>query len=490
MTSSSNSASPANAIEALRQSAVLCVGDVMLDRFIYGKVERISPEAPIPIMHIERESAMPGGAGNVVRNIAGLGSTPHFVTIVGDDDAGSVLESLITETSGAVTRMIRDPGRKTSIKTRYIASSQQLLRADDESLLPPSPSLRNEILVAVGGELDHCAVVILSDYGKGVLKDGLASEIIAEAQKRGRSVIVDPHGLDYEIYRGAYLVTPNLKELSEATKMPVDGDDQVVAACQAVIDNHGIGAVLATRSGDGMTLVEASGAVHHLAAEAQEVFDVSGAGDTVAAAVSAALAANIGLKEAAELANIAAGIVVGKVGTAVAYAEDVVATLRHRDLATGESKILSLQSAVDQCIIWRNQNKTIGFTNGCFDLLHPGHISVLAQSKKACDRLVVGLNSDASTKRLKGDSRPVQSEMSRAAVLASLSSVDLVVIFEEDTPAAVIEALQPAVFVKGADYRIEDIPEAKIVQAYGGKVLLADLEEGHSTTATIARLVK
>lgn len=487
MTSKPN---PINAVEALKQSAVLCVGDVMLDRFIYGKVERISPEAPIPVMHIEQETAMPGGAGNVVRNIAGLGSTPHFVTIIGDDDTGSTLEALITETSNAKTRMIRDPGRKTSIKTRYIASSQQLLRADDESLSPPTKALRGEILTAVTDELNACGVVILSDYGKGVLKDGLASEIIAEAQKQGRPVIVDPHGLDYEIYRGAQLVTPNLKELSEATKMPVEGDDQVVAACKAVIDAHGIGAVLATRSGEGMTLVEASGVIHHLAAEAQEVFDVSGAGDTVAAAVASAMAANISLKEAAELANVAAGIVVGKVGTAVAYADDIVATLRHRDLATGETKILSLQSALDQCTIWRNQNKVIGFTNGCFDLLHPGHVSVLAQAKNVCDRLVVGLNSDASTKRLKGETRPVQTEMSRAAVLASLSSVDLVVIFEEDTPATIIEALEPAIFVKGADYKIEDIPEAKIVHGYGGEVVLANLEEGHSTTATIARLAK
>lgn len=494
--SQDNSPSPAanqhlaTRIDELRRGTVLCIGDIMLDRFIYGHVERISAEAPIPVISIGRESAMLGSAGNVLRNIVGLRGKAHFVAVIGDDDAGQTLEDMISEIEGIESTLIRDPSRQTSIKTRYIAGTQQLLRVDDESREPLAADLRTRVLEAVDTYLPESDVVVLSDYGKGVLKDGLASEIIERAMKLNRPVVVDPQGLDYEIYRGASVVTPNLKELSEATRMPTGTDEQIISAARAVITDHGIQAVLATRSADGLSLISRDNSVQHLAAEAQEVYDVSGAGDTVVAALSASLAAGIPIDHAIELANTAAGIVVGKVGTAVAYADDVIATLRRRDLATGGAKIMTLQPAVDQVQIWRNQGDRIGFTNGCFDLLHPGHVSVLAQAKRNCDHLIVGLNSDGSTNRLKGPERPVQHEAARAAVLASLETVDLVIIFEDDTPAKLINAIKPEIFVKGADYRVEDIPEAKIVESYGGTTLLADLEEGHSTTATIARLVK
>jgi D-beta-D-heptose 7-phosphate kinase/D-beta-D-heptose 1-phosphate adenosyltransferase len=285
------------------------------------------------------------------------------------------------------------------------------------------------------------------------------------------------------------VITPNCKELSDATALPAGSDDEIIAAARKLISEHDIKSVLATRSGDGMSLIDETAATN-FAAEAREVFDVSGAGDTVAATIAASLAAGVGLNEAVQLANTAAGIVVAKVGTAVAYASDIIEALYRQEFSSGEAKILSVNSALDRTEVWRSKGLKVGFTNGCFDLLHPGHISTISKAKAACDRLIIGLNSDSSVKRLKGEDRPIQSEAARAQVLASLEHVDAVVIFSEDTPANVLNLLKPEVFIKGADYAIEEIPEAEIVQAYGGEIVLAKLEEGHSTTATIAKMGK
>ena len=272
--------------------------------------------------------------------------------------------------------------------------------------------------------------------------------------------------------------------------MPTATDTEAAAAARHVVEGCGLDGILVTRGADGMTLLSAGGdGEFHLPSDAREVFDVSGAGDTVVAALAAALAAGVGLEDAARLANIAAGIVVGKIGTAVAYASDVLDAVRREDLlGPGEGKVLSLEAACDQIEGWRRQGERIGFTNGCFDLIHPGHVALLAKSRAACDRLVVGLNSDASTRRLKGETRPVQSEAARAAVLASLASVDLVIVFGEDTPMTLIEAIRPEILAKGADYTIDQVVGAEAVQSYGGEVVLVDLEAGHSTTATIARM--
>jgi D-beta-D-heptose 7-phosphate kinase/D-beta-D-heptose 1-phosphate adenosyltransferase len=331
--------------------------------------------------------------------------------------------------------------------------------------------------------------VVLSDYGKGVLTGTLIGRVIAAARGAGKPVIVDPKGPDYRVYRGATVLTPNRRELAEASRMADRTDDEIVAAARHIVARCEVDAVLVTRGGDGMTLVEGDNA-HHLAAEAREVFDVSGAGDTVVAVVAAALAAGLASPDAAGLANVAAGIVVAKSGTAVAGADEIVDALRAGELMSGERKSVSPAAALDRVATWRARGLTIGFTNGCFDLIHPGHVSLLAQARAACDRLVVGLNSDASARRLKGDGRPVQGEAARAAVLGSFASVDLVVIFDDDTPIALIEALRPDVLVKGADYSLDQVVGGDLVQGHGGRVLLADLEPGHSTTATIARMGK
>ena len=475
-------------VEALTDARVFCLGDVMLDTFVYGQVERISPEAPIPVLRVTDETRMLGGAGNVVRNLAALGAKTRFLSVVGDDAAGEEVRALIAKEPGVSGDLRTDSGRRTTIKTRFIAGTQQMLRADRESAQATDAALQEKLAVAAEDALRSHNVAVLSDYGKGTLADATLARVIAAANKAGAVVIVDPKGTDYRRYRGAGILTPNLKELAAATGLPVAGDEAVVAAARGLVEGLDLTAVLVTRSRDGMTLVPAEGPVVHLPAEAREVFDVSGAGDTVVATLAACLSAGASLDRAAALANLAAGIVVAKVGTAVAYAGDLVAQLHHQDLSEAEAKVLSLEQALDRTAGWRRRGLKIGFTNGCFDLLHPGHISLLRQAKGQCDRLVVGLNSDASVKRLKGPERPIQGEAARAAVLASLAGVDAVVLFTEDTPLKVIEALTPDVLVKGADYRIDQVVGREAVEAAGGRVHLASLEPGHSTTATIARL--
>lgn len=478
----------ADAVPALAKARVVCAGDLMLDRYVYGEVRRISPEAPIPVLAIDHETAMLGGAGNVVRNLAALGVGVSVAGVIGDDEAGRTVTDLLASEPGVRPLLGTDPARRTAIKTRFCAGPQQLLRADRETIAPLAPALQDRLVGAVESALAQASVLVLSDYGKGLLEAGVAKRLIAAARQAGRMVIVDPKGTDFSRYAGATLLTPNRRELAEATRMPVGDDAQVVAAARALIATHGVQAVLVTRSQDGMTLVEATGEPRHLKAEARAVFDVSGAGDTVVAVLAGALAAGLALDDAARLANAAAGIVVGKVGTAVVHPDELVSALHHQDVWEAEAKLVSREQAVERIAAWRRQGLKIGFTNGCFDLLHPGHVSLLAQARAACDRLVVGLNSDASVSRLKGPSRPVQTEAARATVMASLRSVDLVVIFGEDTPLALIEALRPDVLVKGADYTVETVVGADRVQSWGGRVLLAELAQGHSTSATIARI--
>jgi D-beta-D-heptose 7-phosphate kinase/D-beta-D-heptose 1-phosphate adenosyltransferase len=476
-------------IEALAGTPVLCVGDVMLDRFVYGSVERISPEAPIPVLRIERHSTMLGGAGNVAGNLEALGCAPRFVSVVGDDEPGAaILRHLMAGRLADGCHMVTEAGRKTTEKTRFFAAHQQLLRTDSETVAPITAASRENLIVAARTLMPEVRAVILSDYGKGVLTNDVIAALIEAAHAAGRPVIVDPKGSDYRRYRGADVITPNRRELAQATGMAVENDAEITVAARWIIGQCGIATVVATRSEQGMSVVMADGRAEHLPAEAREVFDVSGAGDTVIATLGGALAAGAKVQDAARLANLAAGVVVGKVGTAVVRPSELMAALHQQEWRLGEAKVVPPEVAVERIERWRRQGRRIGFTNGCFDLLHPGHLSLLTQAKAACDRLIIGLNSDESVRRLKGETRPIQSEAARAAVLASLASVDLVVIFGDDTPEALIHTLRPDILVKGADYRIDQVVGAAFVTGYGGKVVLADLEAGHSTTATIGRM--
>jgi len=475
------------ALERVRGARVVVVGDVMLDRFVHGTVERISPEAPIPVMHVEREDQMLGGAGNVVRNLAGLGARPAFISVIGDDAAGQELQKLVSDATGDLGHLLLDRNRVNTIKERHVALHQQLLRVDRGTTQPLPSALAYTLVSTVESHLEEARVLVLSDYGKGVLGPATIQALIAAARSRDVKVIVDPKGRDFGRYRGASVVTPNRRELAEASGLPCGTDEEVVAAARLVSKACGIQAVMATRSEQGMTLYDDGGA-RHLAARAREVFDVSGAGDTVVAALAAGLAGGLSLYDAAHLSNIAAGIVVGKVGTAVTTPDEIMQTVHAQEFMAAGSKLMGLNEARAKVHRWRQAGLKIGFTNGCFDLLHPGHVSLVAQAAARCHRLIVGLNSDESVSRLKGPRRPVQSAMSRATVLSSLASVDGVVIFEEDTPERLIRALKPDVLVKGADYDVSQVVGADFVQSYGGEVFLAELAPGHSTSNTIAKL--
>lgn len=472
-------------IRALRRASVLVVGDAMLDRYVYGAVRRISPEAPVPVLAVEREVAMPGGAGNVVRNLTALGAATAFVSVVGDDQAGSDLTGLIGGQPGVEPWLLVQGGRHTTTKTRFIANGQHMLRADQEVVQGIHPRLADRMVKIAADAIGVTTVMVLSDYGKGVLQGDTARRLIEAAHGAGRRVVVDPKGRDYGRYAGADLITPNRAELAEATGLPVGSEEEILAAMRALKAAHGFGAVLVTRSEDGMTLLEGE-RIHHFPAEAAEVHDVSGAGDTVVAGLAAALAAGQTLPVSARIANIAAGIVVGKIGTAVVREEELTEALTPERGAL--RKVVSRAAAAEQVERWRRRGWRIGFTNGCFDLLHPGHVHLLEQARSWCDRLVVGLNSDASVKRLKGAARPIQGEAARAAVLASLATVDCVTLFEDDTPVELIRLLKPDVLVKGADYTVEQVVGGDIVQDYGGEVRLAQLLPGNSTTATVARI--
>ncbi|MGB0681093.1 MAG: D-glycero-beta-D-manno-heptose-7-phosphate kinase [Magnetovibrionaceae bacterium] len=478
----------AEAIQRFQDAGVLVVGDVMLDRFVSGEVERISPEAPIPVLKVTRDDVMLGGAGNVARNLASLGARVEFVSVVGDDQAGRDIEDLFADL-GIAPALITDPDRQTGIKSRFVSAGQQILRADRETIEPISDQIAEAIFAAVEERLDHFDVLVLSDYGKGVLSDKLLRDLAGLATRSGKQRIVDPKGSDYARYSGPDVITPNRKELSEVSIEPLGGLDAVERAARKVCAENGIDNVIATLGPQGMLVVPGEGEVTALEARAQEVFDVSGAGDTVVATLAAALAAKVPLSEAAGLANVAAGLVVAKVGTAAVTSQELDAALAQEQTPGQHSGLLSRDDARSKVAAWHGRGLTVGFTNGCFDLLHPGHVSLLDQARAACDRLVVGLNSDASVRRLgKGDNRPVNAEIDRAAVLAALASVDAVVIFDEDTPYELIKALKPNVLVKGADYTIETVVGADLVTGWGGRVVLADLVPGQSTTAMVARM--
>lgn len=478
-------------VDRLNEARVLCVGDVMLDRFVRGTVDRVSPEAPIPVLRVDPEHSdtMLGGVGNVAHNVTSLGARAVLISAVGQDAVGSELMAAARAVPGLTLEIIPVPGRTTTLKERYAARGQQLLRVDRETTAEIGEAAATAVLAAVERHLGQCGAVVVSDYGKGVLTERVLRCILDHAESAGCPVIIDPYGLDYGRYRGAAVISPNRAELQLASGLPCQREAEIIAAARSVMRRWALPCLLVTRSEDGMSLITTDQATH-FSAQAREVYDVSGAGDTVVAtfAVARALAAAPPL--AAALANTAAGIVVQKLGTAVVYPEDILATLHETHLRLSDAKVKPLAAAARIVDGWRRAGQRIGFTNGTFDLLHPGHLSSIRQARSACDRLVLGLNSDSSVRRYKGPTRPIQGETARALVLASIEQVDLVVIFDDDTPMAVIQALRPDVLVKGADYRLDQVVGAEFVASYGGKVILADLVDGQSTTRTIARMVK
>lgn len=480
-------------LDRLREGVVVCVGDAMLDCYVEGTVERISAEAPIPILSIKRERYALGGAANVARNLSALGAECRLVCAVGSDPAAKTFLAQLAELPNIDADSIALSDRPTTLKTRFVSGQYQIMRADQEIVGPLTDADAEALMDRALHALDGANALVISDYGKGVFFGDTARLLIAKAKDLGIPVIVDPKTRFLDRYKGADFIKPNRDELSYASDLPARTEEEIVTACRAVTANHEIGAVLASRSEDGLTLfrratTSSPESVSHLPARARQVADVAGAGDTIIAAFAAGLAVGLDARDAAALANRAAGIVVAKSGTAVAYPNEILNDSHEERFEAAEAKVLTVAEAQDRVADWHRAGKSVGFTNGCFDLLHPGHVSLIAQAKAACDRLIVGLNSDASIKRLKGSDRPVQDETARSNVLAALAHVDMVVVFGEDTPLSLIKALKPDVLIKGADYTKETVVGASEVESWGGRVVLAALVEGQSTSGTIARM--
>ncbi len=478
----------ADVVRHFHQARVLVIGDVILDRYVVGGVHRLSPEAPIPVLRPNAQRATLGGSANVAMNVTTLGGQATLVGVIGHDDAGAIVRSLIAGAPGLRSALVTVPDRPTTSKTRFMTGSHQLLRLDEETTTPLPDTIAAAVLDEVARALDDIQVVVLSDYAKGVLCDLVLRGVIDMATRAGRIVIADPKRPDFTAYRGATILTPNEHEVRLATRIEADHDAEADRAGREALDQTQGDAVLVTRSAKGLTLVRQSQDAMHLPTRAREVADVSGAGDALVAALAVALAAGASLPAAAMLANANAGISVGKQGTATVSNQELLDSLHLEELVAHDRKIANLEEAAAQVSAWRAKGYRVGFANGCFDLIHPGHVRLLSEARAACDRLIVALNTDASVKRLKGPTRPLQSEAARATVMASMAPVDLVILFDEDTPLDAIRALRPDVLVKGSDYTIDQVVGGDMVQGWGGKVVLVTLEEGHSTTGTIRRM--
>ncbi len=477
-------------LQRVAGARVVAVGDLMVDRFVYGEVVRISAEAPIPVMARTRESVMLGAAGNVARNVAALGGEVALVGVIGKDGGGKQAKDLIAAEPRIEGYLITDPERPTTIKTRFVSSGQQLLRVDEETTRPVGGDVERQLVRTVADAARGAGAILLSDYGKGVVTGPVIEAARAAAEREGAALIVDSKARSFVRYGPADIIKPNAAELAYAVDLPIETDAEIEAALERALALCECRAVLVTRSAKGMSLAVRGEPVRHFRRPPPEVFDTSGAGDTALAALGVSLSARAPLEEAIDFALLAAGVVVQKAGTATASPDEMVEAEIIDRVAPAEAKIATPDRMGREAARWRERGLKVGFTNGCFDILHRGHIAYLAQAREWCDRLVVGLNTDRSVRALKGEGRPVNDLESRALVLAGLRSVDLVVPFDEETPLALIEAARPDVLIKGADYSLDGVVGRQLVEGWGGQVRLADLVEGHSTSATIEKLAK
>lgn len=467
----------------------LVVGDLMLDEYLWGRTERISPEAPVQVVDVLREDLRLGGAGNVINNLVSLGCQVEVASVLGDDPDGRSLQQMLAARGIGTQGIVLVPGRTTSRKTRILASNQQMLRIDRESRDFIGSEAEARIAGKIRDAVAGCQVILVSDYLKGLLTEGLLQAIFAAGKAAGVPVVVDPKGSDYSKYRGATLLTPNRKEAQTASGVTIRDEASLCLAGRTLRDTLSLEALVLTRSEEGMSIFLADGQEVHLPTQAREVFDVSGAGDTVLSLLGAGLAAGLPIAKAAHVANIAAGIVVGKVGTSTVAPDEILAAsgrLHHdSDLKIKDRDLL--QRILDQ---ERAQGKKIVFTNGCFDLLHVGHVKYLQKARNLGDLLVLGLNSDDSIRRLKGPKRPLIGEEERAHLMAALNCIDFVVVFDEDTPLELIRSLRPHILVKGGDYTPEGVVGKDLVESYGGRVELIQFVDGKSTTNVIDTILQ
>lgn len=472
-----------------RPPTVLVVGDIMCDVYLWGSIERISPEAPVPIFASQERQHVLGGAANVAANLQALGCQVRLLGVVGVDTAGQRVRELLRQRGIDDTWLLDDPQRPTTEKTRLMAHQQQVLRLDQESRASLSPELATRMVEAGTALLPEVDGLVCSDYAKGVCVAPVLGPLFAAARAAGRPIIVDPKVRDFSLYGGATVLTPNLSEVERASGTAVDQPAALTQAVQTLLQRSQATAMLVTRGKDGMSLFHPPHDPVHIPAHAREVYDVTGAGDTVIATFAMALLGGSSLLDAAQMANVAAGIVVGKLGTAVVLPEELRAALRQGPFQ-GAQKIVPRESLRMVLLAHRQRGERIVFTNGCFDLLHVGHIHYLQHARSLGERLVVGLNDDASVRQLKGEGRPVIPQEERARILAALTCVDYVTIFCEATPLALIQLVRPDILVKGGDYTPETVVGREEVEAYGGTVYIAPYVPGVSTTALVDTIVQ
>ena len=467
---------------------VLVIGDLMLDQYVWGEVSRISPEAPVPVLRSVRRTHVAGGAANVAMNLAGLGAQVSLAGFLGDDDDAQILRGLLNHTAISLDAVCLWQ-RPTISKTRVMAGGQQLMRLDVETPEAPTALELDSLLGSLSEELSRADCIVFSDYAKGVLPERVCQSVIAEARRRDLPVLVDPKGSDFSKYRGATTICPNLQELAACTGVAAHDLGALAAAGRALIAPLEIEYLTVTMSERGIRVLRTNAEEDlHAGAQAREVYDVSGAGDTVIATLAAAAAAKLDLESALQLANAAAGIVVSRIGTVPIDRASLLATLSAELSLSTQEKIVDQAGLVARAAQWRSRGETVVFTNGCFDLLHIGHITLLEDAHRMGDHLVIGLNSDDSVERLKGPTRPIVGEKERARILAALASTDAVVIFDEDTPLATIEALRPDVLVKGGDYTEATVVGAELVRGWGGRVAIVPTVAGFSTTNIVKKL--
>lgn len=469
----------------LKERKVLVVGDIMLDEHIWSKVNRISPEAPVPVADVVSIVYTPGGAGNVANNIQALGGKAYLVGVVGKDTSKDKLFEALKERGIGTDRIIVDKDRPTTLKSRIIAHGHHVVRVDREERSPISNELFQKVLESAKSVIDEVDALLISDYDKGVVTPKVAKNLIAMAKEQGKIVSIDPKGTDYQKYKGATIVTPNRGELEIVTKTVITDEASLVKAGQRLLEELKTEFILITKGEEGMSLFEREGRITHIPAVASEIYDVTGAGDTVVATLTLALAAGADIRKAAELSNWAAGTVVRKVGTATVTRKELEEIIRYQAGEKVNRKIRSLDELKQISKRLKKEGKKLVFTNGCFDLLHIGHIKYLQKAKEFGDVLIVGVNSDSSVKKIKGSNRPFFPEEERAQLLSALECVDYVIVFSELNPEKVIKILKPDVHVKGGDYQTDELPESEIVKSYGGKVIVANETKGKSTTELI-----
>lgn len=477
-------------VAKLGEARVLVVGDLMLDRYIWASVDRISPEAPIPVAHARREDALLGGAANVANNLAALGVKTMLCGLTGSDDAAVILRKGLKERKINAVGVIADKARVTTVKTRVLAQNQQLLRIDHEKREPVSKKIEDSVLQFVHKSMDAFDVLVISDYAKGLLTDRVISGIIGHCSKAGKRVIVDPKGKEFSKYKGASVLTPNRHEAAIASGMDINTSGDIDEAGRKLLGITKSEAIIITCGKDGMVVCRKRRPSHHLPTLAREVFDVTGAGDSVIAVLASAMAVGADLDNAARLANLAGGIVVGKMGASPVSKQELSNALHDKGLDHNIFPTDQWKSLKEQLGEERRAGNRIVFTNGCFDLIHSGHIKLLQDARKFGEILVVGVNTDKSVRSIKGPKRPVLGETERAHILASLDAVDYVVLFNETTPLRLIGELKPDVLVKGDDYKKNEVVGAKVVEKYGGEVRLVPVVPGFSTTNIVQRIVE